>query len=266
VATQAPPRAGRLEEFRRRKDLLLALTRSDLLARYGRGPMQLIKWLLDPFALVGVYLALVTLIFDRPGEAPGLSLVAAIVPFQLMMLTILNAFSAVGFRESIILNMRFPRMLLPISSALTESVAFGASLLLIALMMAVYAIGPTIYILWLPVVFAVNLALAISISYGATLFGLWYPDLRPFATSFIRTMFFLAPGLVPLSEIPGNVADWLKLNPLTGLFESYRDALLYAQNPAAWQLLYPLAFAAVAFAIFYPIYRRDQRFFARMLG
>jgi hypothetical protein len=53
VATQAPPRAGRLEEFRRRKDLLLALTRSDLLARYGRGPMQLIKWLLDPFALVG---------------------------------------------------------------------------------------------------------------------------------------------------------------------------------------------------------------------
>lgn len=266
METQVGTDSDRRADLRRSVDLLLVLTRSDLLARYGRGPMQLIKWLLDPFALVGVYLALVTLVLDRPGVAPGLSLAAAVVPFQLMMLTILNAMGAVSLRESILLNMRFPRMLIPISSALTESVAFGASLILLALMMVVYAVAPTVAILWLPVAFSVNLILAMSVAYGATLFGLWYPDLRPFATSFVRTMFFLAPGLVPLSQIPGNIGDWLKLNPLTGLFETYRDALLYGTSPEAWQLLYPLAFAGLMFAIFFPLYRRDQKYFARMLG
>jgi lipopolysaccharide transport system permease protein len=252
--------------LRRAGKLLVALTRSDLLARYGRGPWQLIKWLIDPFALVGVYLALVTLVLDRPGEAPGLSLAAAVVPFQLLMMTLINAMAAVSLRGTIILNMRFPRMLIPISSGLTESVAFGASLLLLALMMAVYGVAPTVAILWLPVAFAVNLALAISIAYGATLFGLWYPDLRSFATSLIRASFFLAPGLVALSAIPDDIAEWLKLNPLTGLFETYRDALLYGTSPEAWQLLYPLAFAAIVLAIFVPLYRRDAPHFARMLG
>jgi hypothetical protein len=40
--------------LRRRAELLLALTESDLRARYGRGGVRLLKWLLDPFALVGV--------------------------------------------------------------------------------------------------------------------------------------------------------------------------------------------------------------------
>jgi lipopolysaccharide transport system permease protein len=253
-------------EVARSKDILLALTRSDLLARYGRGSFTLVKWLIDPFALVGVYLALVTLVLDRPGEAPGLSLACAVVPFQLLMATMLNAMSSVPFRESIILNMRFPRMLLPISSALTESAAFAASLLLLALMMAVYGVAPTTAILWLPVAFAVNLALAISVAYGAAFFGLWYPDLRIFTISLVRTLFFLAPGLVPLSQIPDNIADWLRLNPLTGLFETYRDALLYGAAPAAWQLLYPLAFAVVFGGLFFRVYRRDQLHFARMLG
>jgi ABC-type polysaccharide/polyol phosphate export permease len=62
----------------------------------------------------------------------------------------------------------------------------------------------------------------------------------------VRTLFFLAPGLVALSEISGVARDLLPLNPLTGLFELYRDALLYGQSPPAWQILYPLAAAALA--------------------
>ena len=75
---------------RRAADILLALTKSDLRARYGRGPWQLLKWLVDPFALVGIYLLLVTFILRRPGEAPGLSLACAVIPFQLVMMTIVN--------------------------------------------------------------------------------------------------------------------------------------------------------------------------------
>ena len=76
-----------------------------------------------------------------------------------------------------------------------------------------------------------NLALAVAVAYPAALFALWFPDLRPFLVSVMRTLFFLAPGLVPLSQIYGYTDDVLKANPLTGLFESYRAVLQYGEAP-----------------------------------
>src|SRR5207245_631264 len=67
-------------------DLLLTLTASDIRSRYGRGPARSIKWLLDPFAAVGVYLLLIATVVPRAGRAPGLSLACAVVPFQLLMM------------------------------------------------------------------------------------------------------------------------------------------------------------------------------------
>ena len=226
---------------------------------------RLVKWLLDPFAVVGIYLILVTVVLERGGRAPGLAIACAVVPFQLVMSTIVSALNAISTRSSIILNMAFDRVLIPIASALTETIAFAASLGLVALMMAVYGIAPTAAVLWLPVVIAVNVALGIACAYGASLMGLWLPDLRPFAVSFVRTMFFLAPGLVPLSEIGGRANELLRINPLTGLFEAYRAILVAGDRPAAWQLLYPLLAAASLLAVFVSLYRRDQREFAKVL-
>ena len=60
-------------------------------------------------------------------------------------------------------------------------------------------------------------------------------------------LFFIAPGLVPLSEVSGSAHDLLPLNPLTGLFEAYRDVLLYGPT-GAWQLLFPIACGRVLLA------------------
>lgn len=246
-------------------DVLVALTVSDLKVRYGRGGWQLVKWIADPFALVGVYLVLVTLVLDRPGEAPGLSLACAVIPFQLFTTTIVNAMSAIAARSSILLNMAFNRTLLPLSGTLTETVAFGASLLLFALMMAVYGVAPTVSILWLPVVIGATVLLSVGVAYPAALLGVWMPEIGNFVLSFVRVLFFIAPGLVPLSQISGTAHDLLLINPMTGLFESYRDALLYGQAPGAFELLYPAALGVVLMLVFVPLFRSEQRQFAKVM-
>lgn len=258
--------AAHVASLRRTMDLLSVLTAADLKFRYGRGPFQVVRWLFDPFALVGVYLVLITVVLDRPGTAPGLSIACAIVPFQLVMLGVGNAMGALTLRAPIITNMAFRRTLLPLSSVLTEALAFGASLLLIALMMGIYDVAPTAAIAWLPVVLAVNLILATGFAYPASLFALWFRELKPFALSFVRILFFLGPGLVPLSETSAGARPLLELNPLTGLFESYRDLFLYGRSPSAGQLVYPLAFGVVLLAIALPVYRREQREFAKVVG
>ena len=270
TADEARPRPPGLRPARvrarvRHLDVLLALTTADLRARYGRGRLRLLRWLLDPFALVGVYLILVTFVLDRPGFAPGLSLACAVIPFQLIMTTVMNAMSAVTTRRSIILNMAFPRSLLPVSSALTEAVGFLASFSLFAVMMASYRIAPTLAILWLPLVTATTVCFATAIAFPALLFGLWFRELRPFAISLVRTLFFLGSGLVPLAATQGSVDTALRLNPFTALFESYREVLPFGRAPAVWEIVYPLLFAAAVAAIFLPIYLSEQRQLAKVV-
>ena len=245
--------------------MLAALTEADIRARFGRGRLRILKWLLDPFALCGVYLILVVFVVNRAGPSPGLSIACAVVPFNLLMMTVFNAMTAVSERRAIILNLSFDRFLIPISTTLTQAVGFSASLVLLASMMAVYGVAPTAAALWLPVAIAVALLLSIAFAYPASLFGVWFPELRPFALSFIRMSYFVAPGLVALSQVQSNTAKWLKLNPLTGVFEAFRDALLYGHAPALWELAYPAGFAIVLLAAFVPVYRHEQAHFAKVI-
>jgi lipopolysaccharide transport system permease protein len=257
---------GYAVRLRRARDVLTVLARSDLQLRYGRGDFRFLKWVMDPLAALGVYLLLIALVLDRSGEAPALSLACAIVPFQLITTTMANALQSVTLRGSIIINMRFPRVLIPASSLVTESIAFTATLALIPLIMLIYGIAPTAAVLWLPVVLAVTAAFALALAYPAALLGIWYPELQPFAGSAIRALFFIAPGLVALDEVTGTTRDLLPINPLTGLFESFRDILLYGQSPAAWQLLVPVGAAALLLAIALPVYRRDEPALAKLVG
>lgn len=246
-------------------DLLRALTESDLRFRYGRGRWRFVRWFLEPVALVGVYLILVTFVLNRPGKDPGLSLTCAVVPFQLVMLTVANAMTALEARRPILLNMAFKRMLIPISSALTEGVGFGASLFLLLVMMAAYGTAPTWNILWFPLVLVVNLLLAVAMGYPAALFGVWLRELKAFGLSFVRVLFFLGPGLVPLQETSHGIRNVLRLNPLTGLFQAYRDVFMNGQRPAAWELAYPFAIALILLVAFVPAYWFEQRQFAKVV-
>lgn len=245
--------------------VLYALAESDLRARYGRGRVRLVKWLLDPFALVGVYLILISFLINRPGPAPGLSLACAVIPFQLLMASIISALTAVNRRKAIILNMRFRRVLIPAAAVTTEVVAFGASLILLVVMMAVYRVTPTVYALWLPVAILVTILLALACAYPACLLGIWFPDLRNFVISFVRAIFFISPALIALDRIHGTARTLVELNPLSGIFESYRSALLYGENPAPWQILYPLAWAVGLAIVFGLIFRVEQRQLAKVV-
>jgi lipopolysaccharide transport system permease protein len=244
---------------------VLMLTSSDLKVRYGRGGWQLIKWLIDPFALTGVYLLMVRFIFYRQQRAAGLSIACSIIPFQLVTMTVTNGLNAVQLRRSIIANMSFRKALLPISTALTETTGFIASLTLLALMMAIYGVAPALSILWLPLVLAETALLGIAIAYPVTLLGIWAPDMRGLLMSVVRTAYYLAPGLVTLAAIHGRTNALVRINPLTGLFEALRHAVYYRSTPPAWELLYPLLWSAVLLALFVPLYAREQRHFAKVL-
>jgi|SRR5688500_7437671 ABC-type polysaccharide/polyol phosphate export permease len=262
VPVTGPDDAG--SSWRRRWQIVVALARSDLLIRYGRGRWQIVNWFLGPFFLVGVYVLLRT-ILDRSGEAVGLSIACAVVPFQIVILSSASAMKCVSLREPVLLNRRFDRMLLPPSAVLTESLAFAASFVMFPIMMALYWVGPTAALLWLPVVVGATFVLALGAAWPSALLGVWAPNLQALANQALRILFFAAPGLVALSEVSEGVHDWIVFNPLSGLFESFRHVFLYGDSPVFWELAYPTGFGLLLMAVFLPLYRREQRHFAKLV-
>jgi ABC-type polysaccharide/polyol phosphate export permease len=248
----------------RRVQVLVALTRSDLHIRYGRGVWQVVNWLLNPFALVGVYV-LLRVILDKSGDAPGLSIACAVVPFQVVALGCESAMSAISVREPIILNRRVDCMLLPPAAVTTEAVAFAASFLLFPITMAIHGVAPTASLVWLPLSLLSTVILALGAAWPAALLGVWFPTIKVFISQALRILFFAASGIVALAEVSDDVHDWIVLNPLTGLFESFRHVFLYGDAPEAWQLLYPAAVGVLLSLVFIPVYRREQRHFAKLV-
>lgn len=245
--------------------IVVALTESDLRSRYGRGKSVTLKWLFDPFFALGVYFVLVAVMLDQGGEARALTIACSVVPFQLIITSFTSSLHAVRQRRSILTNMRFDRGLLPVSTVLTETVAFGAALGLLFATMGLSRVGPTTHLLWLALLVPLTMTVALAFAYPATIFGLLYPDLRAFAVSGIRTLYFLAPSLVALATVNGVAADLLKLNPLSGVFEAYRSAVLYGEVPALWSIAIPLGYSALSFAVFVPLYRTEARHFAKVV-
>ena len=258
----ADPRA--VGPVARRLHVLVALARSDLRIRYGRGGWQVVNWLVTPFALVGIYL-LLRVVLGRGGDGAALSIACAVVPFQIVLLAFESSMGAVALREPILLNRRFDRMLIPPASVMTESLAFAASFLMFPLAMAYYGVAPTLSLLWLPLVVAATLVLAIGVAWPAALLGIWLPTSRIFASQGLRVLFFAAPGIVALDELPDHIRDWVVFNPLSGLFESFRHVFLFGGSPEFWQLAYPAGVGIVLTLVFLPIYRREQRHFAKLV-
>ena len=220
--------------WRRRADILLALTRSDLRIRYGRGPWQVVNWLVNPFALVGVYVLLrVILGRQRRGSGAVAVVRGGAVPDRASRRW-MSSISAVSLREPVLLNMRFDRMLIPASSVMTESVAFAASFLLFPITMIFYGVAPTPALLWLPVVIAATLVLALGLAWPAALLGLWLPTSKVFASAGPATAVLRRPEhRRPEQGRPDDVHDWIVFNPFTGLFESFRHVFLYGDSPGS---------------------------------
>ena len=99
----------------------------------------------------------------------------------------------------------------------------------------------------------------------ASLIGLWFYDLRVRGVACVRILFFVAPGLVALDQVHGSARDLLPLNPLTGLFESYREHIPLRALPVRVGAPLPLAAAAVLLVTLLPLYRREQRHFAKVV-
>ncbi len=257
-------RALNLVELWRYRELLFFLTLRDIKLRYKQTALGVAWAVLQPLLTMGVF----TIFFGNLGQIPSdgkpyaVFVLGALVPWQLFAYALTQSSNSLVAEQRLITKVYFPRLIVPIASVLAGLVDFLIALALLLLMMAGYRVAPSWGVLAAPVfaLFAVLTALAVGLWLSAL--NVQYRDVRytiPFLTQF---WLFATPVAYPASLVPESYRPLYGLNPMAGVVEGFRWALLGTEAPN-WGMMAVSAgvvLALLAGGLFY--FRRMEKTFA----
>ncbi len=217
----------RLREVWAYRELLYFFVWRDVKIRYKQTAIGVLWVVLQPVLTMLVF----TLFFGRLAKLPSQGLpypvfyFAALVPWTYFSSALQMTTSVVVDNQRLITKVYFPRLILPISAALSGLVDFSIGFVVLAIFTVAYGIRPSLAALWLPAL----LALAVFTALGA---GLWlsalnalYRDVRYVIPFLVQFWMFASPVAYPSTLVPPRWRWLYGLNPMAGVIDGFRWAI-----------------------------------------
>ena len=270
LALVIEPRAGwqpfDLREIWLYRELIAFLVWRDIKIRYRQTVLGAVWAVLQPLLAMFVF----TIFFNRLGTMDSGG-----VPYPLFSFTGLvawtffaNAVSAssnslVG-NQQLISKIYFPRIFIPLGSIGAFILDLALNIMLTLVLLILYRWPLTASAAWLPV-FVLGTVLAASGS-GLILSALnvQFRDIKYLVPFAVQMGLFLTPVIYPIANVPERYQLLLGLNPMAGMVEGFRLALLGA--PARWDLIgLSMTVSAALFVAGLAIFRRLECRFADII-
>jgi lipopolysaccharide transport system permease protein len=256
-----------LRELARYRELLLTLADRDLRVRYKQTALGVIWVVLQPL--------LASLIFAFVfGVVAGLAIDdKPYVLFAFAGLMAWNAFSGIVSRvsnslvnnASMLSKIYFPRLILPLSTAMATLVDFGVSLAMMFLMLLFYRIWPGWGLLLLPVWLLILVTMALGIGLLGAALMVRYRDVAHIIPVALQLGMFISPVAWSTILVQGKYRYIFLINPLTGLLNAFRWSLLGEEGLSVPALTYSATAAAFAFWVGAAVFKQQERSFADVI-
>jgi homopolymeric O-antigen transport system permease protein len=256
-----------LGELWRYRELIYFLAWRDVKVRYKQTVVGVIWVLLQPLAMIAVF----SLIFGRTAQWPTdgvpypLYVLVALVPWQFFSRVISESTSSLITDQRLITRVYFPRLVVPIATALTAFVDFGLAMSLVGLLMIWFGAIPGLSLLFLPLAVFLMVVAALGAGFWLSALNVEYRDVMHAVPFLVQFWFFLTPVVYSTSWLPAPWDIVLSLNPMTAVVDGFRSSLLGSTASHNFASLS----ATVAIALFISgmvWFRRRERSFVDSLG
>ena len=249
------------------RDLIWAWTVRTLRGRYQQSALGWFWAIVQPVASVAIFAVVFTRIVpvDTGGVPYILFSYAAVVPWTLLSTSVTDMAMSLVQNMNLVGKIYFQREALPISALLARLADFGIALILLVVLVIMYGIQVSpLGLLYLPLIFLIQLALMLGLGIGAAALNVFYRDVDPLLRLVIQIWFYASPILYPISLVPEKW-QWLYfLNPMAGIIAAYRDVMIYNSVPGDYLL--PAAIVSlVILVIGYWFFKRVEYQFADII-
>lgn len=250
------------------RELLYFLAWRDIQVRYKQTAIGVLWVVAQPLASIIVF----SLFFGNLAKIPSdgvpypLFVFAALLPWQVFARAMMEASNSLVTDQRLVSRVYFPRILVPLASVIAALFDFGITFLLFLAMMLYFGVHPGLAVLTLPIFLFLMAATAVGVGFWLAPLNIEYRDvtyLLPFVT---QLWMFLTPVVYPSTLIPEKWRFFYGFNPLAGVVEGFRWALL-GVGPGPSPMLFVSAAVAVLLMLTGIVwFRRRERTFTDAVG
>jgi len=259
--------ALRLFELWRFRELLYFMIWRDLKVRYKQTALGASWAILQPLLTTVLF----TVIF---GRVAGLS--SGGFPYPVFTLTALlpwnyfaNAFTQSGNslvnNQQLISKVYFPRLIVPVASSLVGLVDFAIGFVMLLVMMFIYRVLPTWNILALPFFLLIAIIAALGLGLWLSAMNVQFRDIRYVIPFLAQFWMYATPIVWPITMFPEQWRWVLGFNPMTGVVEGFRWAILGTTDAPLLLFLISSIVTIVLFWTGMVYFRRMERSFADII-
>lgn len=151
---------------------------------------------------------------------------SALLPWTFFSQGVMRASGSLVSNAQIISKVYFPRLVIPIAGALSGLVDFLASFLVFLVLMVYYKMPLRVEMLWLPVFLLVALGSALAVGLWLATLAARFRDVSFAVNYLVQVMMYASPVIYPVSLVPEQLQLIYMLNPMTGVINGFRWALL----------------------------------------
>jgi lipopolysaccharide transport system permease protein len=249
------------------RELLVFLTWRDLKIRYKQTLLGVSWAIIQPVLAMVVF----SVIFGHFARIPSDNLpyplfaYAGLLPWTYFASCLAGASASVVGNANLVTKVYFPRLLIPLSAVIGPIVAFLLSFLVLLGMMGWYSIWPGWYVIALPGFLLLSLTTALGVGLWLATLNVRYRDI-PFAVPFLTQIWMYAsPVVYPVSLIPAKWQWVLALNPMAGVIEGFRWALLGQSAPSLSVIGTSAGTSIVLLLTGVAYFRKGERSFADLI-
>jgi lipopolysaccharide transport system permease protein len=259
-----------LRDLWQSRELLYFLVWRDIKVRYKQTVLGAAWAVIQPLFTMLVF----TLLFGKLAKMPSdnipypLFAYAGLLPWTFFANAITASGNSLVGSAHLITKVYFPRMIIPGAAVLAGLMDFAVAFVILAFLMVWYRVPVGAGLLMLPVLVLLTAALALGVGMWLSALNVKYRDVRYAIPFVIQFWMFATPIIYPASLLPDEYRLVFALNPMTGLIEAYRVALLGGVNGAHFDWLslgiaIALALAFLSYAAY--DFRRMEKTFADLV-
>ena len=215
------------------RELLYFLVWRDLKVRYKQTIIGIGWAVLQPLISMTIF----TLIFGNLAKIPSdglpysIFVYSALLPWNYFAGALQRCVASVVGDASLISKVYFPRLILPLAGTVSGVVDFLVSFVLLLVMMVYYGIGVSWSVLTLPLLLLLALSTALAVGLWLSALNVRYRDVGHTIPFIVQVWMYASPIVYPVSMIPEKYRFFYSLNPMAGVIEGFRWALLGKQSP-----------------------------------
>jgi len=255
----------RFKEIYLYRNMLISFVKKDLRTRYKGSVLGFLWTFINPLMQLIVFSLVFPFVmrFDIPNYATFLFV--ALVPWMYFSSTLVGGCAQIFSQSGLVTKIYFPREIIPLTFVIGGLCNMIFAYMIIFPMLFAFNIPLTIHLLWLPVLFIIQMILCMGIALMVSAIYVYFRDIEHILGICAMALQFLTPVIYDIDMLPYRMQSIIMINPMTLLILNYRNVVFFGNAPNLTHIAIGIITAIAVFFLGMLLFNKLQRGFAEAM-